>query len=205
MQNLTKTIKIRLYVNPEQIVLFKQMSEQYRLACNFVSQYIFDHNFELNSNRLNKELYSDVRGKFNLKAQLTQSVFRTATARYKTMKEQLTQKPFRYKDENGEYQRITRTLEWLMQPVLFCRPQCDLVRDRDYSFFENGKMVSINTLDKRVKVSFETKHWQEYLDGSWSLETAKLLELKGKWYLHIVAKKQILTCEVGHFTNLNSF
>ena len=44
MQNLTKTIKLRLYVNSEQIALFKQMSEQYRLACNFVSQYIFNNN-----------------------------------------------------------------------------------------------------------------------------------------------------------------
>ena len=121
MQNLTKTIKLKLYVNPEQIAMFKQMSEQYRLACNFVSQYIFNNNFELNSNRLNKELYRDVREQFNLKAQLTQSVFRTATARYKTTKEQLAQKPFRYKDKLGEYQKITRTLEWLMKPVLFRR------------------------------------------------------------------------------------
>ena len=191
MQNLTKNIKLRLYVDSEQIAMFKQMSEQYRLACNFVSQYIFDNNFELNSNRLNKELYRNVREQFNLKAQLTQSVFRTATARYKTTKEQLAQKPFRYKDELGEYQKITRTLEWLVKPVLFRRPQCDLVRDRDYSFVENGSLLSINTLDKRVKVSFETKHWQEYLDGSWSLGTAKLLELKGKWYLHIPVTKAV--------------
>ena len=155
MQNLTKTIKLRLYVNSEQIALFKQMSEQYRLACNFVSQYIFNNNFELNSNRLNKELYRDVRVQFKLKAQLAQSVFRTTTARYKTTKDQLAQKPFRYKDENGEYQRITKTLEWLMKPVLFSRPQCDLVRDRDYSFVDNGSMLSINTLDKRVKVCFK--------------------------------------------------
>ena len=128
---LTKTVKIKLYVNSEQITMFKQMSEQYRLACNFVSQYIFDNDFELNSNRLNKELYRDVRVQFNLKSQLAQSVFRTATARYKTTKEQLAQKPYRYKDENGEYQRITRTLEWLIKPVFFRRPQCDLVRDRD--------------------------------------------------------------------------
>lgn len=191
MQNFTKTIKIKLCVNSEQIALFKQMSEQYRLACNFVSQYIFDNNFELNSNRLNKELYRDVRVQFNLKAQLAQSVFRTATARYKTTKEQLAQKPFRYKDENGEYQCTTRTLEWLLKPVLFRRPQCDLVRDRDYSFVNNGSMLSINTLDKRVKVCFETKHWQKYLDGSWSLGTAKLLELKDKWYLHIPITKAV--------------
>lgn len=186
---LTKTIKLKLCVDTRQITLFKQMSEQYRLACNFVSQYIFDNNFDLNSNHLNKELYHCTRLKFNLKSQLTQSVFRTATARYKTTREQLAQKPYCYKDEFGKYHEITRTLEWLVKPVIFCRPQCDLVRDRDYSFVDNGSRLSINTLGKRIKVIFEDKHWQEYLDGSWNLGTAKLLELKGKWYLHIPVTK----------------
>ena len=57
MQSLTKTIKLRLYTTAEQSAMFRQMSEQYREACNFVSQYIFDHDFELNSAKLNKILY----------------------------------------------------------------------------------------------------------------------------------------------------
>ena len=175
MQNLTKTIKIRLYVNAEQATMFKQMSEQYRQACNFVSQYIFDNEFELNSAKLNKVLYREVRYKFSLKSQLAQSTFRTATARYKTTQTQLVQKH--------------KTLEWLFKPVLFRRPQCDLVRDRDYSFVENSSLLSINTLDKRTKVRFAGDFWAEYLDGSWSLGTAKLLNLKGIWYLHIPVTK----------------
>ena len=191
MQNLTKTIKLRLYANSEQAVMFKQMSEQYRQACNFVSQYIFDNDFELNSVKLNKVLYREVRYKFALKSQLAQSTFRTATARYKTTQTQLAQKPYRYQDENGEYQRINRTLEWLFKPVLFRRPQCDLVRDRDYSFVENSTTLSINTLGKRVKVRFAGDFWAQYLDGSWNLGTAKLLNLKGIWYLHISVTKKI--------------
>lgn len=175
MQNLTKTIKLRLYVNSEQAAMFKQMSEQYRQACNFVSQYIFDNDFELNSAKLNKVLYREVRYKFSLKSQLAQSTFRTATARYKTTQTQLVQK--------------NKTLEWLFKPVLFRRPQCDLVRDRDYSFVENSSLLSINTLDKRAKVRFAGDFWAEYLDGSWSLGTAKLLNLKGIWYLHIPVTK----------------
>lgn len=175
MQPLTKTIKLRLYVNAEQAAMFKQMSEQYRLACNFVSQYIFDNEFELNSVKLNKVLYREVRYKFSLKSQLAQSTFRTATARYKTTQTQLVQKH--------------KTLEWLLKPVLFRRPQCDLVRDRDYSFVENSTILSINTLDKRAKVRFAGNFWAEYLDGSWSFGTAKLLNLKGIWYLHIPVTK----------------
>ena len=191
MQTITKTIKLRLYTTPEQTAMFKYMSEQYRQACNFVSQYIFDNDFELNSSKLNKVLYREVRAKFTLKSQLAQSTFRTTTARYKTTQTQLAQKPYRYKDENGEYQQITKTLEWLLKPVLFRRPQCDLVRDRDYSFIENATILSINTLDKRAKVRFAGDFWAEYLDGSWSLGTAKLLNLKGIWYLHIPVTKAV--------------
>ena len=64
MSNLTKTIKLRINVSPEQEVLFSHLTEQYRLACNFISQYIFDNGFELNTNAIQKELYKDVRSLF---------------------------------------------------------------------------------------------------------------------------------------------
>lgn len=35
---------------------------------------------------------------------------KTVTARYKTVQEQLLQKPYRYKDEQGRWQYIARTL-----------------------------------------------------------------------------------------------
>ena len=189
MSNLTKTIKLRIYVTPEQEMLFRQMTEQYRQACNFVSQYIFDNQFNMAYQSLNKKLYSDLRKLFGLKSQLAQSSIKTAISRYKTIKQQLFQNPYRYKDENGNWQRITKTLEWLWKPVLFRRPQADLVRNRDYSFVDDGQVLSINTLGKRTKCTFEGEHFSEYLDGSYDLGTAKLVELKGLWYLHITVTK----------------
>lgn len=189
MSNLTKTIKLRIYVTPEQEMLFRQMTEQYRQACNFVSQYIFDNQFNMAYQSLNKKLYSDLRKLFGLKSQLAQSSIKTAISRYKTIKQQLFQNPYRYKDENGNWQRITKTLEWLWKAVLFRRPQADLVRNRDYSFVDDGQVLSINTLGKRTKCTFEGEHFSEYLDGSYDLGTAKLVELKGLWYLHIPVTK----------------
>lgn len=189
MSNLTKTIKLRIYVTPEQEMLFRQMTEQYRQACNFVSQYIFDNQFNMAYQSLNKKLYSDLRKLFGLKSQLAQSSIKTAISRYKTIKQQLFQNPYRYKDENGNWQRITKTLEWLWKPVLFRRPQADLVRNRDYSFVDDGQVLSINTLGKRTKCTFEGEHFSEYLDVSYDLGTAKLVELKGLWYLHIPVTK----------------
>ena len=189
MSNLTKTIKLRIHATSEQEFLFRQMTEQYRQACNFVSQYIFDHRFNMTYQSLNRELYSDLRSQFGLKSQLAQSSIKTAIARYKTVKQQLFQNPYRYKDENGNWQRIAKTLEWLWKPVFFSRPQADLVRNRDYSFVGSGQVLSINTLGKRTKCTFEGKHFAEYLDGSYDLGTAKLVELKGLWYLHIPVTK----------------
>lgn len=191
MSDLTKTIKLRIHVSPEQEILLRQMTEQYRQACNFVSRYIFDNQFNLSYASINKELYNDVRGMFGLKSQLAQSSIKTAIARYKTIQQQLLQNPFKYKDENGNWKYITKTLEWLWNPVLFRRHQVDLVRNRDYSFVDGGQTLSINTLGKRMKCTFEGEHFAEYLDGSWSLGTAKLVEFKGLWYLHISVTKAV--------------
>jgi transposase, IS605 orfB family len=122
---------------------------------------------------------------------MAQSAVRTAIARYKTVQTQLSQKPYRYKDENGNWCSIYRTLEWLWKPVFFKRPQVDLVRDRDYSFVGDGKTLSINTLGRRIKCSFFGEHFAEYLDGSYNLGTAKLVELNGLWYLHIPVMKEV--------------
>lgn len=191
MSDLTKTIKLRIHVTPEQEVLFRQMTEQYRQACNFVSQYIFDNQFNLTYQSLNKKLYSSLRGLFGLKSQLAQSSIKTTIARYKTVKQQLFRKPYRYKDEDGNWQRIPKDLEWLWKPVSFRRPQADLVRNRDYSFADDGQVLSINTLGKRTKCTFEGEHFAGYLNGSYQLGTAKLVELKGRWYLHIPVTKTV--------------
>ena len=191
MSNLTKTIKLRIHVTSEQETMFRQMTEQYRQACNFVSQYIFDNQFNLAYQGLNGELYSELRSRFCLKSQLAQSSIKTVIARYKTVKQQLFQNPYRYMDKNGNWQRITRTLEWLWKPVFFSRPQADLVRNRDYSFINDGQVLSINTLSKRTKCTFEGEHFAKYLDGSYDLGTAKLVELNGLWYLHIPVTKAV--------------
>ena len=64
MSNLTKTIKLRIHATSEQEFLFRQMTEQYRQACNFVSQYIFDNRFNMAYQSLNRELYRDLRSQF---------------------------------------------------------------------------------------------------------------------------------------------
>lgn len=190
MPAIIKTMKLHLHTTAEDDLLFCQLTEQYALACNFISQYVYDHEFILNFMDLQKHLYQTVRASYKLKAQMTISAFKTVTARYKTVKEQLSQSPYKYLDENKKAHYIPRALNWLQKPVIFHRPQADLVRGRDYSFV-NGKL-SLNTLGKRATVTYDVpEYFNDYFDGAWSFGTGKLVSLNGQWYFHIPMTKEV--------------
>lgn len=183
-------IKLKFHPTPEQEIELAKVHKRYRDACNFVSLYAFENN-EYNYYTLQKALYNNLRTQFNLKSQLTLSVIKTVVTQYKTIKEQLKQNPYVYKDEKGKWKYIAKTLEWMCRPVFFKRPQADLVRDRDYSFVEKGTLVSINTLNERIRVPFETKGFDKYIEEGYKLGTAKLVQNNGLWFLHIGATKEV--------------
>ncbi|EGF47372.1 transposase IS605 family protein, partial [Lacticaseibacillus rhamnosus MTCC 5462] len=93
--------------------LLRQTMDQYRLACDNVSRYVFDHDFVLNTTKLQMVLYCSLRARFGLKAQMAQSVLRTVIARYRAVHTQLKQRPYRYQDEAGQWQRQAKDLTWL--------------------------------------------------------------------------------------------
>ena len=180
----TITIKARIYPTSEQANLLLATMQQYRNACNLVSQYYFDHNFVPKQKDINKALYHKVRDQFGLKSQMTQSVFKTVIARYKTVETQLKKKPYHYKDTNTDtWYTEQRDLSWLQKPINFKRPQCDLVSARDWSF-KNDKL-SLNTLANREIMDFSMEGFEQYLDGK--LGTAKLVKSCGHYFLHISA------------------
>lgn len=187
-----------LNINDETAQAFSNTMCKYRDACNFISQYIFEHAFELKQSKLNKALYHDLRDKFKLKSQMAQSAIKTVIARYKTVKTQLFQHPFRYdtgkRDGKGRaiWAQIYRDLTWLWQPINFKRPQLDLQRDRDWSYLSTTNQLSLNTLDGRKKVDFVCKGFDQYLDQTkWKFGSLKILQLRGKWYIHLSATKSI--------------
>lgn len=196
MTDIIKTMKLHIRPDDRAIELFKELTIHYSEACNYISEYVFDNGFMLNNLKLQDHLYHTIRKDYSLKAQMTISAIKTVTARYKAIKKQMKKKPFVYKDENGKKVKIPRTLEWLHKPVYFKRPQVDLVRNRDYSFVNDkvtGKrMLSLNTIDKRVIVSFDVpEYFKKYFDGTWKFGTGKLVSLNGGWYFHIPMTKTI--------------
>ena len=192
MAEIVRTMKLMLHTDAEADAVFGELTARYALACNRISEYIFDNGFILNFMKVQEVMYQEIRNDFGLKAQMTISAFKTVTARYKTVKEQLYSSPYKYKGEDDKWHYITRSLEWLQKPVRFSRPQADLVRGRDYSFSGNQDILSLNTLSHRVKVSFERPAcFRDYFDGTWSFGTGKLVSLKGHWYFHIPMTKKI--------------
>lgn len=194
--DLNRVIKARIvFGNQNDIMKMVESQEAYRQGCNFVSDYIFNHGFQLNATALNKFVYSDLREQFGLKSQMAQSCIRTVVARYKTVQTQLRKQRVwdgYKKDNHGNEVRnyINKDLDFLWKPIAFSRPQLDLVRNRDYSYTKNGK-VSLNTIHGRVIVKPIYNGFEQYFDGSWTLGTAKILKSGKHWFMHIAVTKEL--------------
>ena len=157
---MIKVMRIKLLVNKEQEDSLMQISLVYKDVCQYVSNWIFENNFVLNYVNIQKEIYYKLRNLYPLNAHLIISAMKTAAARYKATKEQLRQNPYRYKDNDGKWQKIRRTLEWLEKPIQFRKPQCDLIKNYDYRFLQDGRL-SLTTLKGRIKIAFQTPpDWQ---------------------------------------------
>ena len=196
MATIVKTMKLHSNVSSDVETLLKDLTTKYSEACNALSEYHFQHGFPLNFMVLQDAMYQTIRNTYGLKSQMAISACKTVTARYKTVQEQLSQKPYKWKDEANTWHYEKRTLEWLWKPVLFGRPQADLVRNRDYSFVTDKKtgeaLLSLNTLSKRVKATFDVPDcFDKYFDGTWQFGTGKLVSLKKEWYFHIPMTKEI--------------
>jgi len=160
----TVTAKIQIYVSdPDKELLTKTM-QAYSNACNMISSNIF-FTEELKQKSLHYALYYQIRTEFLLGSQMACSAIITTLARYKSAK------------SNGH--------EW--SEIKFKRPECDLVWNRDYSLTAN--LFSINTLNGRIKLKYQTKGMAKYFDGTWKFGTAKLVNKFNKWFLHIPMTK----------------
>ncbi len=167
---MTVTAKIQLVVSTEHCELLNSTANVYRNACNFVSEHVFKtHNLKQFS--LNKELYYEIREKFKLGSQMTQSVLKTVIAKYRTV--QANQR------------------EWI-QPE-FKTLQFDLVWNRDYSFSQD--YFSVNTLNGRVKLAYYAKGMEKYFDkGIYKFGTAKLVCRHNRYFLHIPVTFEVDEC-----------
>lgn len=180
------TAKVRLYPSQEQAAQFKAVTKEYQRLCNLVSQWYFDNDCRVNRKKFNQEMYHYLRVESKgINSAMVQSTYRTVEARYKTVRQQLFQHPYHFQDKNtGKWYQFNRDLDWLCKPIKFRRPQADYVRNLNYSFVEQGSKISMNVLGQRIKVAFNGGYLN-FFDPHYKLGTAKLVQLKNHWFLHI--------------------
>lgn len=196
MVEINRRVKARIiFQNNEDISKMIDSQEAFRQGCNFVSEYMFNNNFPMNTIRLIKLLYKDLRSKFGLKAQMAQSCVRTVIARYRSVQTQLRKQRVwdgYKKDNHGNPVKnyVRKDLDFLWRPIQFKRPQLDLVRNRDYSCKDNH-ILSLSTIHGRVFVKAIFNGFGDYFDGTWKFGTAKVLKSGNHWYLYIAVTKEI--------------
>ena len=198
--NLTSKLRIVFQSEDDRKSAFDTLIA-YRDACNYVSQYIFNHDFVLKQSDLQSALYHELRKQFGLKSQMTQSVFKTVIARYKTVQTQLRKQrvwDVYKKDNHGKEipNYINKDLTFLWKPIEFKRPQLDLVRNRDYSFKNN--VLSMNTINGRIHVQIHGLLENPYFDGSWNLGTGKVVRSGKHWFFHLAASKDDVNHKLHH-------
>ena len=186
------SLKLRLYPNADERQAFKSLHEQYRQACQYISEAYFESRFTLSRRELHDLYYLDIRDRFGLKSQQAASVLRTVLARYKSVNTQFKKEPKRYYDSaSGKATYVNRDIDWLERPVQFHKGQADLVYKRDYRFTTDGRL-RITTLGELVDVSFNERYFDKYLvDEQWKLGTAKLVLNRDKRFLHIGITKEL--------------
>lgn len=178
MEQLTITAKVQIMTTDTDRVLLHETMSAYRNACNYVSEYVF-RTRDLKQFSLNKQLYTTLREKFNLKSQMAQSVLKTVIARYKAILESES--------------------KWI-QPC-FKKPQYNLVWNRDYSLTKD--CFSINTLNGRIKLSYFAKGMSQYFDHAvYQFGTAALVNKHGKYYLHIPVTYDVESSSLSDICNV---
>lgn len=178
MEQMTVTAKVQISVDADSQVLLNKTMTAYSDACNYVSEYIFNTR-NLKQFSLNQVLYSTLREQFGLRSQMAQSVFKTVIAKYKSILE--TQK------------------KWIKPS--FNKPQYDLVWNRDYSLTQN--CFSVNTLNGRIKLPYFAKGMSKYFDHAiYKFGTAKLVNKRGKYYLHIPVSYDVEESNLSDICNV---
>ena len=160
MKSITITAKVKLYPTSEQMIILNKTLSVIRDVLNFVSAFVFGQE-GIRYLELNHALYYPVRQQFGLRSQMTQSVFKTVLAKYKSMK------------SNGHP----------FSKASFRNFEYDLVWNRDYSI--SGQSISLNTLSGRLHIPFELKGMEHWFRSGGHFGTAKLIRKNRKYYLHI--------------------
>jgi predicted transposase len=142
------TAKLKLITTSEQFAQLRQTQLAYRDALNAVSHYAFEHGKTSSADKLQKGMYTEIRMRYKLPAQMACNVPRQVGATYKGLWTKLK--------KNIEHRRDKRTkkrFKGLDQPPKYISPTLTYNYGRDYGF-KVGQQVSISTLQGRLILGY---------------------------------------------------
>jgi putative transposase len=171
----TLTAKLKLLTTPEQFAALRKTQLAYRDALNFVSTYAFAHGKTSNQQRLQRETYPDIRGRYALPAQMACNVPRQVGSTYRSL--------WTKARKNAEARRLGYTkkhFKGLDDAPKYVSPTLTYNLGRDYSL-RAGQEVSILTLAGRMYVPYQG--WSRHialLQAGATIGAAKLWYDRGK-------------------------
>lgn len=171
----TLTVKLRILPTPEESALLVDTMHAFSDGCNLVSEYVYtSHN--LSQSSLNKLFYYRLREELGLRSQMASSVIRAVIAQY----------------------RMIRTSQGKWIKPSFKTPQLGLMWNKDYSFSKDKSLVSVNTLNGRIKLPY----FLHNADLNGKFGTARLVYKHGKFFLHIPVTKEIDVLPIDGVSNV---
>lgn len=180
--------------------MMSNVMDNYTKACNYVSRYIFDNGFPLNSKVVNEAVYGTLKERFELGSQMAQSVIRDVIARYRTVKTQLGKRRVACGlTKTGKLRYTRKILEHLEKPIKFSRPQVCFQRGRDYSLLANNpksrNLISMRlSSEGRECVMIAPSKRRDYPSMLRSYKSIGAMRLecdRGKWFALIAVEEVI--------------
>jgi IS605 OrfB family transposase len=177
LMQLVRTMKLQLFLNDTERDWLDQTLNSIKEGLNYTSQIAFENDGLSSKAKLQKIVYYDIREQFNLKAQMAVNVCTTVAGVYQSQKSNL-------KSSKSNKKNIILT-KFDNVKVLYSY-------GRDYSFLKDGKIISINTVEKRIKIPFKVPtYFHKYLNESWKFGAMEICEVDNKYFAHITVNKEI--------------
>jgi len=145
------TTRIKLHTDSDSHALLLSTMKVFNAACQVISNFAFEKKC-FPKRELQKELYYQIRGQFPLSAQLTILAIVKVANSYTTQIALLKVRAKKW-EALSEAKRVKRK-----KPVLACCKFKDtgcVVYDRRLLSYQHNNAISINTLEKRIKLSVD--------------------------------------------------
>jgi IS605 OrfB family transposase len=178
---IVRTLKLQLKLTDEEKLLIDNTLSALKKALNYTSKVAFDNGEITNKPKLQKLVYTTLREEYGLKSQMAVNVCTSVCGNYNSQ------------HSNGVYGSLAT---YKYGKALYSY-------GRDYSFLNDGKTISINTIEKRIKLPFKVpNYFKKYLNKTWTFGSMEVVKNNNKYYAHITVNKETEETPIEQYNNI---